>query len=271
MISLNDVLASQDLGHWKGLVSMLLLPPVPMIVLALVGTWWVRTRRRLLGWATVLLGALLTWLTSTTGLATALEGGLLQPPPALSAGAIEDLRAAAREGKTAVVVLGAGREVFAPEYGLSNLTPLGIERLRYGVWLSRQTALPLAYSGGIGHGAPQGATEAEIATRIASQELGRPLRWTEGRSRDTRENASFTVPMLHEAGVRRIVLVTHAFHMRRAQRAFQWAAERDGLAMEIVPAPMGLGARSNDWTPSGGGFMHTRLALREALGLLAGS
>lgn len=271
MFSLNDLLGSLEMGTWKGVISAFLLPPVPLIVLALMGTWWVRRRRLLLGWGAAWTSAVLTWLCATSGLASALQDGLLSPPPALSAGAVADLRLLAREEGTAIVVLGAGREVFAPEYNVSNLTAMGVERLRYGAWLSRATGLPLAYSGGIGHGAPPGATEAEVATRIAAQELGRPLKWAEGRSRDTRENANYTVPLLHAAGVRRIVLVTHGFHMKRSMRAFERAIRRDGLSMVLLPAPVGLGTRSFDWMPSAGGFHHTRLVLREALGLLAGS
>ena len=54
---------------------------------------------------------------------------------------------------------------------------------------------------------------------------------SEGRSLDTRQNADFSAPMLREAGVGKVVLVTHAAHMHRSVEAFEHA----GLA--VIPAP----------------------------------
>jgi uncharacterized SAM-binding protein YcdF (DUF218 family) len=202
-----------------------------------------------------------------------LTRGLLSPPPALGLAAMRELR---RAPHTAIVVLGAGRRLLAPEYALSNLTPLSMERLRYGLWLGRETALPVAFSGGVGHGGDEGASEAEIAARIAEREFGRPLRWTEGASRDTRENAMRTVALLQREGMQRLVLVTHDFHMKRALRNFQTAAQQHGGLPQVVPAPMGLpvpglGLKAGDWMPSASGLTATNRALREWLGYLAGA
>lgn len=271
MTTLNDLLHMLELGSLKGVLSALVLPPVPFIVLVLFGAVMLRRKRVLLGWSCTVLACVALWMSCTPVMGWLLMQSLVKPPPALSAGAVADLKAVAPAQKTAIVVLGAGREVFAPEYGLSNLNSLGVDRLRYGIWLSKATGLPLAYSGGIGHGAPEGATESEIATRIAANEFGRPLRWTESRSRDTNENALYSVPMLREAGIERIVLVTHGFHMRRALHAFERAAQRQGTALAILPAPMDMSTGSRSWLPGADGFFQVRMAFREWLGYLAGA
>jgi hypothetical protein len=72
------------------------------------------------------------------------------PATGLSSEQIAELK---KSPRTAIVVLGGGRRLLAPEYGVATLTPRSIERLRYGVWLARETGLPLAFSGGVGHGA----------------------------------------------------------------------------------------------------------------------
>ena len=103
-------------------------------------------------------------------------------------------------------------------------------------------------------------------------DYGTSLRWTESRSRDTRENADLMVPMLDSAGIKRIVLVTHASHMPRAMRAFRDAA---GKGMVIVPAPVAAVTRDEqpllDWMPSQQGFVLVHNALHEVLGLITGS
>jgi uncharacterized SAM-binding protein YcdF (DUF218 family) len=207
--------------------------------------------------------------------AVVLQDQALRPPPALSFEKLEQLRAEGRgDVPTAIVVLGGGRRAFAPEYGVSDLSPPSFERLRYGAWLAERTGAPLAFTGGVGWAALDrtqvGATEAEIAARIARDELDRPLRWVESASRDTRENAILTVKALRAAGVRRIVLVTHAWHMPRALREFEQQA---GGGMQLVPAPMGYvrlqGTVAEDWLPGGQGSQDVRNALRELLAVLA--
>jgi uncharacterized SAM-binding protein YcdF (DUF218 family) len=271
MSSLNDVLQMLELGSIKGLLSALLLPPLPLIVLVIFGAVMLRKKRLALGWLCVVGGSLMWWASCTTLLGSALIQALLKPVPALTSLAVADLKTVAADQKTAIVVLGAGREVFAPEYGVSNLTPLSMERLRYGVWLSRATGLPVAFTGGVAYGAKDGASEAEIAARIAASDFNRPLKWTESNSRDTSENAQYTVTLLRAAGIERIVLVTHGFHMRRATTAFERVAARSGAPMAILSAPMGMSQRSGGWLPTPEGLFQNRVAWHEWWGWLAGA
>lgn len=268
---MNDLLLTLGLEGFKPLLRSLLMPPVPFLLLTLAGAR-LMFRRRLLAWLLVLLGTLGIWLSCTTAVGHLLNQGLLKPPRALNQGDLAELK---RAPKTALVVLGSGRRALAPEYGVSTLNASSVERLRYGIWLSRATDLPLGYSGGIGHGAPDGHTEAEIAARITEREFGHRLRWQEGRSRDTRENALFTVAMLQAQGIEHIVLVTHGYHMKRSLRNFTRAVPAGGAALRVTAAPLGVRAGgplvAGDWLPTARGFEDTRAVLHEWLGLLAGA
>lgn len=256
----------------KPILTALALPPVPLILLVLFSARLL-VNRRVLGFLMLLLTAALLWLSACTGVAVALQDFALRPPPALRTDAMVEWKTGQRGGSptpnAAIVVLGGGRDRRAAEYGMSNLQPRSLERLRYGLWLGRETGLPVAFSGGVGWAEEGEFPEADVAARIARDDFNRPLRWTETRSHDTRENAALTVPMLREAGVHEIVLVTHAFHMPRAMRAFTAAA---GADVRVIPAPIGLVRPGDrpvlDWLPSSKGFTDVRDILREMLGLL---
>ncbi len=251
------------------MLSALFISPLPLILMVLVGARLVY-RRRLLAWLLILLGCAGLWLSTTEAAGGLLKRWLLRPPPALAGHDLSDLK---RAPDTMIVVLGGGRRQLAPEYGISSLNPRTTERLRYGIWLARETGLPLAFSGGMGYGAEPGLSEAEIAARVAANEFGFKLRLQEAESRDTRENAVKTLALLRPLGIHQIVLVTNDYHMRRAIGDFQQAAE--GRDLKIIPAPMGLPAGSQvhgrDWLPSLGGYEDCWIALHEWLGRLAGA
>ncbi len=266
---MNALFASLGIESWKATVALLVLPPVPLLLAIVVGARLMFTRR-LTAWVLILIGVVGLWLTSTPAVAKLLLQGLLRPPPALSA---DDRAALRRAPQTAIVVLGAGRFVLAPEYGVAVPKPRTLERLRYGLWLGRETGLPVAYSGGLGWNADPGPTEADVAARVAERDFGRPLRWLESESRDTRGNAWRSVALLQPQGIRRVVVVTHADHMRRALRHFAAAGAERGV--QVVAAPVGVPASgrlvAGDWLPSPGGASSTWYVLREALALAAGS
>jgi uncharacterized SAM-binding protein YcdF (DUF218 family) len=267
----NELFVMLGIESWKPAIAALVMPPVPFVLMVLIGGR-LMYKRRLLAWSMLFVGALGTWFMCTVVAGMALTNILLMPPRSLSPSEIGDLKKAT---KTAIVVLGGGRKVLSPEYGVSNLNNLGVERLRYGIWLSRETSLPVAFSGGVAHGGQAGPGEAEIAARIAEREFGRPLRWTESQSRDTNENAMRTVALMKEEGIESIVLVTHGFHMRRAVAAFDRASHRLSIPLKVTPAPMGMeGAYRmdlGDWLPSRGGFDMVNIALHEWLGRIGGA
>jgi len=267
----NSLFSLLGIESWKPVLAALLLPPVPLLVLVLVGARLILPRRGL-GWLLVLLGALGIWLSACAGIGALMTRTLLHPPPALSSPQIAQLRSDMKAHQAlTIVVLGSGREPLAPEYGRSSLKPGSLERLRYGVWLGRETGIPVGFSGGTGWGDNVGPPEAEVAERVAASEFAFPLKWIESESRDTRENALRTVALLKRAGVTRAVLVTHGWHMPRALHLFESAAAGQ---IEFLAAPMGLAnlapGRVLDWLPSAEGFERVRQVLRELLGRLAG-
>lgn len=268
---MNELLVSLGLQAWKPVLGALLLPPVPFVAMILAGGVLLQRRRRG-GWLLLALAALGCWFMCTGVAAQLLTRWLLQPPPSLTTAQIGELKQAK---KTAIVVLGGGGRALSPEYQATNLSHLGIERLRYGLWLARQTALPVAFSGGAIVAAQAGATEAETAARIATGEFGQAVRWIENRSRDTNENAARTVPLLRAEGIEHIVLVTHGFHMRRALAAFERANLQAESPLRVTPAAMGMEPvapwRAMDWLPSRSGFDRVNIALHEWLGRLGGA
>ena len=254
---------------FKNLVLLLALPPAPWLLLAAWGGWRLHHRRRGGAWLLGLALALV-WLCSTEAVGELLmraAGG----PPALSLAQIDTLRG---RPDGVVLVLGGGVRQSVPELGGgAGLKPITAERLAYGVWLARRSGWPLAFAGGVGWTAGRHTRpEAEVVGQVAAQDYQLPLRWSEGRSRDTRENAQQMLPLLAAAGVKQVLLVTHDAHMRRSLRAFETVAAPLGL--RITPAPMGLVSDGlsdvADWTPSTGGFERVRYVIYEQLAWWAG-
>ena len=252
------------------MLTALLLPPVPLMLLMLVGARLILPRRGL-GWFVMAIGVVLMWLSTCTGSAGWLSQFVLHPPAALTQDRIKELKAQPKT-PTAIIVLGGGLEPFAPEYGVSNLHHVSLERLRYGIWLSRETGLPLGFSGGVGWAQPDSKPEARIAAQIAATEFGRPLKWIEDNSRDTRENALRTLALLRPQGIKRIVLVTSGSHMPRAFKAFEAAANGD-IRIEAAPMALARGTETNvlAWMPTSKGITEVREIVRELLGRAAGA
>ena len=270
---MDSLFTALGIESWKPLVSALILPPAPFLLLMLIGARTLVSRRSL-GWSLVLLGVAGVWLSTSAGAAVALERLALHTPPALSRLQIGELRDRVQAKQpVAIVILGGGRESLAPEYGTSNLAPLSLARLRYALWLSRETGAPVAFSGGVGWAQnDDGPSEAQIAARVAARDFTMALRWSEDASRDTRENASRMIAMLKRDGIKEVVLVSHGWHLPRGMRAFRDAA---GDAMRITPAPMGLAVPVERialrWMPTPQGFLHMRYVTHELVGLLAGA
>ena len=258
-----------SLGELKPLRTALILPPASPLLLVLLGLGlaWPRQRQRRsarVGAALALLGVALLWLLSCQAVAVWLSHHALPQVAALPAQPAALLRA---ERIQAVVVLGGGVRPEAPEYAQAQPGAHTEARLRYGVHLVRASGLPMAFAGGIGWGAAdrqRQPTEAEAAKAYV-EELGLRLRWLDDRSRDTAENAQRLAELLQAQGVRRVALVTDAWHLPRSIRAF----ERAGF--EVLPAPTGFIAAESSlwlqWLPSTRGLRDSTHVLREWLGL----
>ena len=111
----------------------------------------------------------------------------------------------------------------------------------------------------------QTTPEGEVARRVARRDWGMELRWVDDRSRDTEEGARLLRELMRPDQVRRIALVTDAWHMPRAEWRFRQAG------FDVVPAPMGFAAPRDrpllEWLPSTHGLTTSRAVLREWVGL----
>ncbi|MBW8779145.1 MAG: YdcF family protein [Burkholderiales bacterium] len=271
---LADWMTAAGFGALKPAISALLLPPVPFLLLAFAGAALARRRPRASRWL-VVAGIAGAWLGCCSGAARWVEERWLDEPSPLNAAERATLKARAAAGQTlAIVVLGGGLDARASEYPAADLRNASLKRLRYGLWLGRETGIPVAASGGRGWATSDVAVPAE-ATRmaeVARGEFGLPLRWVEAASRDTHENATGTLALLQPAGVREVLLVTHGSHMPRALREFRAAAAAQSASspIAITPAPMGQAWPADSivtrWTPSGAGLERMQLAMHEVLG-----
>ncbi|MGQ9861133.1 MAG: YdcF family protein [Thiobacillaceae bacterium] len=235
------------------LVAALLLPPLNLLVLSAWGAWLTRSRRRQrLGRALIWLSVAGLWLLSTPYLA-GLMLDALKPP----------YRPITGDQADAIVILGGGVQRGNLEYGGDTVGRLTLERVRYGAWLARETGKPVLVTGGAPEG---GEAEGHLMRAVLEREFGIPVRWVEDRAANTRENALHSAELLEAAGARRIFLVTHAWHLKRAIPEF----ERAGLV--VIPAGIGYSAPESqnvlDFLPSARGLRDSYYAMHEGIGLI---
>ena len=285
----------------KRLVGDLLLPPTGFLLLALAGfvfariRWFqsvgrgVPSRRRVSdaglranSWRTwpvwvgnglCASGIMLALVFSTPAIGELLMARLEAPyesldpaPERLPTARVAQWKADPSRAPQAIVVLSGGMVGDGESSGRANrLSANSVERTLHAARLAKETRLPVLISGGI---VDDGVTpEAEAMRRLLERDLGVAVKWVETRSRDTAENAALSARMLRSNGIDRVLLVTQAFHMQRAELLFM----RSGL--QVSPAPHGFRGAPFDRAvrkplPNLEGLASARLACHEYLGLL---
>lgn len=235
------------------IASELILPPFGPFLLLLAGFILHALQWRRTG---IVLASLATLFLFTVSL-VAIDNRVRAPWPQLP-----DRIAPPYPSAEAIVVLGAGRYLQAPEYGGDTAAAGSLERVRYAARLHRETGRPVLVSGGRPGGLGD-RSEAEIMRDILEQEFRIPVRWVESQSEDTLQNAAYSASLLRRDGIERIYLVTHGFHMRRAAEAF------GAHAIEVVPMITGfqrpVPESTLSWTPSFEGLTRNRGWLYEML------
>lgn len=232
-----------------------LLPPgIFVTLLGLLGLWSLVRRRVSCGCLNLLLCALL-WASSSGPAAAWLMKGLEAPYYALP-----------EPRGDVIVLLGGGIAEGAPD--LSGVgAPLDemTARLVTAVRLQKKLGTPVIVSGGklFEHQ----AAEAPVVRRFLA-DLGVPPGkiLVEERSRNTHENAMNSARICREQGFRAPVVVTSAYHMRRAMLCF----ERAGMKATPFPSPFrswpGRVFTRLDYLPAGSALVRTGDAVKEYLG-----
>lgn len=254
----------------KKFLSVILLPPLlPLlvIILGLLFAYWRPQAGKVITWTGVLLSFGLMLPAGVDLFSAPLEAIPVVQPKAL-------------QQAQAIVILGGGQRLNAKEYGGAAPNRLTLERLRYGAHLARQSGLPVLVTGG----APKGMVgEAVVMAKSLREDFGVTPQWIEARSLDTQGNAYYSAQMLRpreeprdvkgakdmKRGIRRIVLVTHAAHMRRSVNEFT------AQGFEVVPAPTAFYAQGKgdtvlgDFFPGANAAYAGWYALHEWLGILS--
>ncbi len=198
----------------------LILPPASLVIIMAAG--FLIGSRRILGRLLITVGFLLLYLLSISPVSDV----LLQPletgfPPWKDGSAKAD----------AIVVLGGGVRDLAWLEQPFEPSCSSKERVVRGITIYRKHRLPLVFLGGNGDPSRTAGPEADAMARTAL-ELGVPARdvKAENKSRNTLESAKALKGMIKG---RDIILVTSAFHLKRASAMFKKQGFR------VMPAPAG--------------------------------
>lgn len=236
-------------------IASFLLPPFSLLLLLALGILLLY-RRHKLAKPLILTAFGLLWISSTPYFA---EGALRvletqtapltgQPPAA-----------------DAIVILGGGTYFHAPEYaGQDTVNEHTLLRLRYGAKLQRETGKPILVAGGRPLG--NSVSEAQLMRATLEQDFHVPVQWTEDTSGNTQENALDSFRILQKAGIKRIYLVTHAWHMPRSAGVFRRAG------FEVIEAPTAYITRYRidllAFMPRAESLRDSKIFMHEILGLL---
>lgn len=243
------------------IVSNLASLPSAVIAVVLVGLL-VHIRRPLLGITIVGIGVALLIALSLPLTAHGLMQGL-ETYPVLELPLPDNAKT---RMPSAIVVLGAGRYTDAPEYGGDTVSRHALERLRYAAYLHRQTGLPLLVTAGSPHG--ERVPEAALMERALLDDFRVPVRWVEPQARTTLEHAAYVRALLQPAGIKHVIIVTHAAHMRRAVQVFA------DTGLKITEAPLGFSRLAKQdygvlgYMPSPHALRKSSMALHEYIGYL---
>jgi uncharacterized SAM-binding protein YcdF (DUF218 family) len=212
----------------KKIVTPFLLPPgIFILLLVVIGLASMARRHWRVGFLNLFMGFALYALSISpvaTGLIRGLEAGFSFP---------------ANPTGDVIILLGGGaiRKV-ADLTGTAAPTPLMMGRIVTAVRLYRQTSLPIIITGG--RLSDDDISEAQVAKRFL-MDLGVPENAIieEGMARDTAENARFTAAICRRKGFSRPIVLTTAFHLKRALIAFNDAG------MRVTPFPASFFGASN--------------------------
>ncbi len=236
---------------------LLLFPLQQVLLLLLCGLLALWFGRRRLAVILLVTGSLWLYLCSTSTMADYLMGRLESAYP------VEPVDSFPRAA--AIVVLGGSTRGDIAQGRTADLNAQA-DRLVFATQLYRLGKAPLVLlsGGSAGHSRPEAQEMAEI---LGIMGLPESVLLLESQSRNTYENAYYSAQLLEKRGIRRVILVTSAFHMARAQAAFVHQG------VEVIPAATDYQLLSHDTLlpsllPSFAALGRTTYALREMAGML---
>ncbi|WLE98243.1 MAG: YdcF family protein [Candidatus Electrothrix communis] len=214
---------------------------------------WMRRKRG--AGLLMLISVALLWASSTQVAAEFVLHSLERRYPPLS---LEEIPTA-----DAIVLLGGVTRGRVPGTGLTDLGG-GADRIIHAARLFKAGKAPLLIlSGG---NEPGYRSEAEdMADILQLMDIPADSILLETKSRNTQQNAMYSQQILHQQGVKKILLVTSATHMRRAEALFSrigvsvLPAATDYQLVERVPSFL-------DWLPQAGVLEMTTKGIKEYLG-----
>lgn len=235
----------------RDIAKNLFLPPAGLLILVFAGLL-ITSRRMRLGLVLIALGTGSLWLLSTPIVAGELvRWGQYSQPLDLSHPVAAQ----------AVVILAGGAREDIREYHGPVPTEVTLQRLIYGARVVRATKLPFLIT--------SGDIESVAMADMLRRDFELVPRWIESAATNTEENAEFSCPLLRAAGVKTIILVTSALHMRRAMKEFR------AQGMDVIAAPVDVRGQGEisvrDFVPDAAALRDARYVLYEAAGELARS
>ena len=238
----------------KTLVEIFVLPPFNLFVLSAIGVVLLHRRRRagiiVISIALILLFAFsMPIVGHLLSLSNRSHEALVEP-------AILDSDA------QAIVILGAGKYLDAPEYRGDTIRAHTLERVRYGAYLHRRTGKPILVSGG--DPTLTGSSEAELMRTVLETEFGVAVAWSEDSSNNTFESAANSHEISHKNGIGTRFLVTHVSHMQRASRSFEQVGFTVAPAPTIFPGDLEISIL--DFIPHSNAMVGSTNALKEWIG-----
>ncbi len=211
--------------------------------------------RKKISAAAILLAITLLWSASTPKAADSILATLERRYPPRS---VQDMPSA-----DAIVILGGVTRGRVPGTGISDLDG-GVDRLIHGARLFQAGKAPLmVLTGGNAEGyQPESEDMAAIL-----QIMGVPKKTMllESKSRNTYQNGLNTVPLLKQRHITTVLLVTSAYHMRRASAIFE------GMGITVIPAATDYQivdryASFLDWLPQAEALNTTTRGIKEYIG-----
>jgi len=246
--------------HLLYLLENLILPPSGCILLFLAGFLFHYLGKKKISLTLNLLGTVILYFSSIPLTATLIASHLEYYPP------LDNGHCNLGHVKSeAIVVLGFRRDEEGKEYGGPASSGEEMERLRYAAYLHKCLNIPIFTIGGDAF--KTGISQHQLMKESLHRDFGVQTSNGNGKSKNTWDNALYAKELLDQHKIRRILLVTHAWHLPRAVRLF----ERQQLV--VTPAPTaytnfnsaghGIGA----WIPSARAVLVNQRLLHEILGL----